>query len=69
VLPSRAKGSFRFGSLIGRPLHGASRAQGTTVFVDPATWQPYPDHFDHLSAHRASLAGRGRARLKTMPFE
>ncbi|WP_438289532.1 DEAD/DEAH box helicase family protein [Streptomyces sp. HUAS TT7] len=34
---------------IALPLQGACRAGGTTVFVDPATWQPYPDQFAHLS--------------------
>jgi superfamily II DNA or RNA helicase len=48
-LPNKAKGSFRFGNLIALPLHGVSRAKGTTVFVDPDTWQPYPDQFAHLS--------------------
>ncbi|MFE9882153.1 DEAD/DEAH box helicase family protein [Streptomyces sp. NPDC005784] len=48
-LPTKAKGSFRFGNLIALPLHGACRAKGTTVFVDPDTWQPYPDQFAHLS--------------------
>ena len=48
-LPARARGSFRFGSLIALPLHGASRANGTTVFVDPVTWKPYPDQFAYLS--------------------
>ncbi|MCX4648044.1 DEAD/DEAH box helicase family protein [Streptomyces sp. NBC_01446] len=49
-LPTRAKGQFRFGSLIALPLQGACRANGTTVFVDPGTWQPYPDQFAHLSS-------------------
>ncbi|WP_346656931.1 DEAD/DEAH box helicase family protein [Streptomyces sp. F001] len=48
-LPNKARGSFRFGSLIALPLHGVSRAKGTTIFVDPDTWQPYPDQFAHLS--------------------
>ncbi|MCZ0984385.1 DEAD/DEAH box helicase family protein [Streptomyces diastatochromogenes] len=48
-LPDKAKGSFRFGNLIALPLHGISRAGGTTVFVDPDTWTPYPDQFAHLS--------------------
>jgi len=47
--PIKAKGGFKFGSLIALPLHGVSRATGTTVFVDPDTWQPYPDQFAHLS--------------------
>jgi superfamily II DNA or RNA helicase len=49
VLPTRARGGFRFGSLIALPLHGASRTQGSTLFVDPATWQPHPDQFAHLA--------------------
>lgn len=48
-LPNKAKGSFRFGNLIALPLHGVCRTKGTTVFVDPDTWQPYPDQFAHLS--------------------
>lgn len=48
-LPTQAKGSFRFGNLIALPLHGVSRAKGTTVLVDPDTWEPYPDQFAHLS--------------------
>ncbi|GAA1264729.1 DEAD/DEAH box helicase family protein [Streptomyces aureus] len=48
-LPTKAKSRFRFGSLIALPLQGACRAGGTTVFVDPGTWQPYPDQFAHLS--------------------
>lgn len=48
-LPIKAKGSFRFGSLIALPLHGASRATGATVFVDPTTWQPHPDQFAYLA--------------------
>ncbi|WP_455357538.1 TOTE conflict system archaeo-eukaryotic primase domain-containing protein [Streptomyces sp. SYSU K217416] len=48
-LPTKARGSFRFGNLIALPLHGVSRAKGTTVFVDPDTWEPYPDQFAHLS--------------------
>ncbi|MFL1382292.1 TOTE conflict system archaeo-eukaryotic primase domain-containing protein [Nocardiopsis protaetiae] len=48
-LPVKAKGGARFGNLIALPLHGPSRAQGTTVFCDSDTWQPYPDQFAHLS--------------------
>ncbi|MET8453999.1 DEAD/DEAH box helicase family protein [Streptomyces sp. NPDC005209] len=56
-LPTQAKGSFRFGNLIALPLHGVCRAKDTTVFVDPDTWQPYPDQFAHLSqTARLSLA-------------
>ncbi|MFJ1936632.1 TOTE conflict system archaeo-eukaryotic primase domain-containing protein [Kitasatospora sp. NPDC088160] len=48
-LPIKAKGSFRFGSLIALPLQGVSRAKGNTVFADPDTWEPHPDQFAHLS--------------------
>jgi superfamily II DNA or RNA helicase len=39
------------GNLIALPLQGRSRKhQGTTVFVDPATFRPYDDQFGYLSA-------------------
>ncbi|MEV5879408.1 DEAD/DEAH box helicase family protein [Streptomyces sp. NPDC052101] len=49
LLPTNAKGNARFGNLIALPLQGVSRLKGTTVFVDPQTWEPYPDQFAHLS--------------------
>ncbi|WP_326580835.1 DEAD/DEAH box helicase family protein [Actinacidiphila glaucinigra] len=49
LLPTNAKGNARFGNLIALPLQGISRLKGTTVFVDPQTWEPYPDQFAHLS--------------------
>ena len=48
-LPVNAKGGFRSGNLIALPLHGGSRAAGTTLFCDPDTWQPFPDQFAYLS--------------------
>ena len=48
-LPVNAKGGFRFGNLIALPLHGGSRAAGTTLFCDPDTWQPFQDQFAYLS--------------------
>jgi hypothetical protein len=48
-LPIHSKGGARLGNLIALPLHGVSRAVGTTVFCDPATWEPFPDQFAHLS--------------------
>jgi superfamily II DNA or RNA helicase len=48
-LPVNAKGGFRFGNLIALPLHGGSRAAGTTLFCDSDTWQPFPDQFAYLS--------------------
>ncbi|WP_051844758.1 TOTE conflict system archaeo-eukaryotic primase domain-containing protein [Streptomyces sp. NRRL S-813] len=69
-LPTKARGSFRFGNLIALPLHGVCRAKGTTVFVDPDTWQPYPDQFAHLS-HTERLSPAGVASLvdKLGPFK
>lgn len=42
------KGSF--GSLIALPLHGGCRQQGTTVFLDPATLEPFDDQWAFLSS-------------------
>ncbi|GAA2213816.1 hypothetical protein GCM10009850_092790 [Nonomuraea monospora] len=33
-------------------MHGSSREQGTTLFCDPHTWQPYEDQFAFLSGVR-----------------
>lgn len=49
AVPSRARGNARFGNVIALPLQGECRTQGTTVFCDPDTWQPYPDQFAVLS--------------------
>ena len=48
-LPVNSKGGHRFGNLVALPLHGASRADGRTVFVNPATWEPYDDQFAYLA--------------------
>jgi len=37
------------GNLIGAPLNGQRAAQGLTVFLDPATLEPYPDQWEFLS--------------------
>jgi superfamily II DNA or RNA helicase len=42
------KGSF--GNLIALPLEGASRRQGNTVFLDPASLEPWADQWAFLSA-------------------
>jgi superfamily II DNA or RNA helicase len=54
VLPSRAKGTHRFGNLIALPLQGTRRhGRKTTVFCEPSTWDIYPDQFAFLSGlHR-----------------
>ena len=41
------KGSF--GNLIALPLHGECRKRGTTVFIDPATLEPFEDQWAFLS--------------------
>lgn len=51
VLPA-GKG---IGNLIAAPLHGRSRRQGATVFLDLATMEPHPDQWAFLSSlHRLS---------------
>ncbi|MBV8984827.1 MAG: DEAD/DEAH box helicase [Acidimicrobiia bacterium] len=42
------KGSF--GNLIALPLQGECRKRGTTLFLDPATLEPYDDQWAHLSS-------------------
>ena len=44
------KGSF--GNLIALPLHGECRKRGTTVFIDPATLEPFEDQWTFLSTLR-----------------
>jgi len=44
------KGSF--GNLIALPLHGECRKLGTTVFIDPATLEPFEDQWTFLSTLR-----------------
>jgi hypothetical protein len=39
-----------FGNLIALPLQGACRRRGTTVFVDPATLEPYEDQWSFLDS-------------------
>lgn len=38
------------GNLIAAPLHGTSRKQGRTVFLDLATMEPHPDQWAYLSS-------------------
>lgn len=49
------KGSF--GNLIALPLQGACRKRGTTVFLDPATLEPYEDQWAFLSSQPRISAG------------
>ena len=39
-----------YGNFINAPLFGALVPQGKTVFVDPATFKPYPDQWDFLES-------------------
>ena len=38
----------RYGNFINAPLFGALVPQGKTVFLDPATFKPYPNQWDFL---------------------
>lgn len=43
-------GSSGVGNLIAAPLNGKHRSErGTTLFIDLATWEPWPDQWEHLS--------------------
>jgi hypothetical protein len=50
-----------FGNLIALPLHGESRRRGTTVFLDPATLEPFEDQWAFLS----SLGRSSRASVES----
>jgi hypothetical protein len=39
-----------FGNLIALPLQGRWRAAGTSVFLDPATLEPWPDQWAFLGS-------------------
>src|SRR6185437_10293534 len=49
------------GNLIAAPLNGKRRQHGTTVFLDPATLEPYDDQWAYLSSI-ARLSAKGRNR-------
>ena len=58
-----------FGNLIALPLQGRCRAAGTSVFLDPATLEPWPDQWAFLSSidrleperlERSARRARGR---------
>jgi superfamily II DNA or RNA helicase len=49
TLPERSPGRARLGNLIALPLQGDCRRRGTTVFVDPGTWDPFEDQFAVLA--------------------
>ncbi|MGE5274983.1 MAG: TOTE conflict system archaeo-eukaryotic primase domain-containing protein [Verrucomicrobiota bacterium] len=43
-----------FGNLIALPLQGRCRSADTSVFLDPATLEPWPDHWAFLSRSSGS---------------
>ncbi|WP_257182688.1 TOTE conflict system archaeo-eukaryotic primase domain-containing protein [Corynebacterium cystitidis] len=54
TLPVRSKGAGKLGNLIALPLHvGSWHTKRTTVFVDPSTWQEYPEQFARLREVKA----------------
>lgn len=65
------KGSF--GNLIALPLHGECRKRGMTVFIDPATLEPFEDQWaflstlEPLSAHSAIELADALGELATGP--
>ena len=48
-----------FGNLIALPLQGRCRAAGTSVFLDPATLEPWPDQWAFLELARTSSRPNG----------
>ena len=49
------------GNLIAAPLHGRSRKDGATLFLDPGTLEPFEDQWAYLSRPASAVGGRGRA--------
>ncbi len=49
-----------FGNLIALPLQGRSRKQGNTVFLDPATMEPWPDQWAFLASVRRLPVGEAK---------
>jgi len=46
----RLDSSISYGNFINAPLFGRLVPEGRTVFVDPATFKPYPDQWDFLES-------------------
>jgi superfamily II DNA or RNA helicase len=66
LLPKRSKGRMRLGNLIALPLQGARRREGTTVFVNVATWQPFDDQFAYLASVEPLDADAVEDRLRSL---
>ncbi len=49
-----------FGNLIALPLQGGARKQANTVFLDPATIEPWPDQWAFLAAVRRLPAAEAK---------
>ena len=50
-----------FGNLIALPLQGRCRAVGTSVFLDPATLEPWPDQWAFLNSLERVAPERAQA--------
>ena len=50
-----------FGNLIALPLQGSSRKQANTVFLEPASMEPWPDQWAFLSSIRRVSAADARS--------
>jgi superfamily II DNA or RNA helicase len=55
------------GNLIAAPLNGKRRQHGTTVFVDPATLEPFDDQWAYLSSIARLSAKDVAARARQLP--
>lgn len=67
-------GSSGVGNLIAAPLNGNRRTErGTTLFVDLATWEPWPDQWEYLSRldrmTPRQVAAAGRSERLTVGLE
>ena len=49
----RLGSSISYGNFINAPLFGRLVPEGRTVFIDPATFKPYPDQWDFLESLEA----------------
>jgi hypothetical protein len=55
------------GNLIAAPLNGKRRPHGTTVFLDPATLEPFEDQWAYLSSIARLSASEATALYRTLP--
>jgi superfamily II DNA or RNA helicase len=55
------------GNLIAAPLNGKRRQHGTTLFLDPATLEPFDDQWDYLSSIARLSPNDVTALVRTLP--